>query len=87
MQQRFQDAFLRALRLACRPDLWCADGLGHAVEDHDALTAAVRRESFNSAREAAVDVLPVVGRSLRSKKGASQCLGYIPDVFLQDYSF
>ena len=48
------------LRLSCRSDLWCADGLGYTVEDHDALTAAVGRESFNGAREAAVDVLPVV---------------------------
>src|SRR5262249_14927481 len=51
-----------ALRRARRPDLWCADGLGHTVEDHDALTAAARRGRFISAREAAVDVLPVVHR-------------------------
>src|SRR5262249_40227674 len=44
------------------PFVWCADGLGHTVEDHDTLTAAARRCRFVGAREAAVDVLPVIDR-------------------------
>ena len=50
------------IRGTCWPDLRRADRFGHTVEDHDALTAAARRERFISAREATVDVLPVVDR-------------------------
>jgi hypothetical protein len=42
------------------PNLWCADRLGHAVEDRNALAAAAGRKRFGRRAEAAVDVLPVV---------------------------
>src|SRR5262252_4606916 len=44
----------------CWPDLWRAHRLRHAVEDHDALAAAARRERVSSVFVATVDVLPVV---------------------------
>ena len=50
------------IRGTCWPNLRRAHRLRHAVEDYDTLTAAARRERFISAREAAVDVLPVVYR-------------------------
>jgi len=48
------------LRLSGRPDLRRANRFGHSEEDHDALTAAARREHFVGVAEAAFDVLPVV---------------------------
>ena len=44
------------IRGTCWANLRRAHRFGHTVEDHDALTAAARRERFISAREAAVDV-------------------------------
>jgi hypothetical protein len=40
--------FLERIKVPCRPDLWRADGLGHPVKDHDALTAAAGKVSPNS---------------------------------------
>jgi hypothetical protein len=42
--------------------LWCANGFGHAVENHNALAAAARRERLVRRTDAAVDVLPIVDR-------------------------
>ena len=53
-------AFFKGLRLSRWPNLRCADWLGHAVEDHDALAAAAGRERFARRTDTAVDVLPVV---------------------------
>ena len=50
------------LRLTRRPDLRCANWLGHSIKDHHALAAAARRERFSGIPEATVNVLPVVHR-------------------------
>src|SRR6516165_7283879 len=47
---------VRALRLPGGPDLRRAHRLGHAEEDHDALSAASGRERLGRRRIAAIDV-------------------------------
>src|SRR5262249_17950622 len=49
-----------ALRLPGRSDLGRPHWFRHAEEDHDALTAAARRERLGGVSEANVHVLPVV---------------------------
>src|SRR5262245_48892894 len=43
-----------------RADLWRAGRLGYAEENHDALSAAARRQRFLGCSITTVDVLPVV---------------------------
>src|SRR5208283_3161175 len=57
-----KESRVAALKPVRWPDLRRAHGLGHAVEYHDALAAAARRERLRRAGVTAVDVLPVVHR-------------------------